>query len=82
VPNYNVYEAKTQFSRLLGQVLEGEEVLITRNGVPVAELVPARKQGLVLGSGVGDPNYNPDAPDDWWRPMTDEEVEAFLEGRY
>jgi prevent-host-death family protein len=81
VPRYNVHDAKTQFSRLLDRVLEGEEVLITRNGEPVAELVPARKRGLVLGSGVGDPNYNPDAPDDWWRPMSDEEFEDFLEGR-
>jgi prevent-host-death family protein len=82
VPSYNVHDAKTHFSQLLDHVLEGEEVLITRNGVPVAELVPARRRGLALGSGVGDPNYNPDAPDDWWRPMTDEEFEAFLEGRY
>jgi prevent-host-death family protein len=78
---FNVHEAKTHFSKLLDQVLQGETVLITRNGVPVAELIPARKKGLVLGSGVGDPNYNPAAPDDWWRSMTDEEVEAFLDGR-
>lgn len=82
MPSYNVHEAKTHFSKLLDRVLEGEQIIITRNGVPVAELVPARKRGLVLGSGVGDPNYNADAPDDWWRPMTDEEVEAFLDGRY
>jgi prevent-host-death family protein len=82
VPTFNVHEAKTNFSKLLDRVLEGEEVLITRNGVPVAELVPARKRGLILGSGINDPNYNPDAPDDWWRPMTDEEVEGFLDGRY
>jgi prevent-host-death family protein len=81
VASFNVHEAKTHFSRLLDRVLEGEEVVITRNGVPVAQLVPARQQGLVLGSGVGDPNYNPDAPDDWWQPMTDEEAAAFLEGR-
>jgi prevent-host-death family protein len=82
VPVFNVHEAKTNFSKLLDRVLEGEEVLITRNGVPVAELVPARRRGLVLGSGVNDPHYNPAAPDDWWRPMTDEEVAAFLEGQY
>ena len=82
MPSYNVHEAKTNFSRLLDSVLQGEEVFITRNGVPVAELVPARKRGLVLGCGIGDPNYNPDAPDDWWRAMTDEEVEDFLAGRY
>jgi prevent-host-death family protein len=78
---FNVHEAKTHFSKLLDRVLEGETVLITRNGTPVAELVPARKRGIVLGAGAGDPNFNPHAPDDWWRPMTSEEAEAFLEGR-
>lgn len=82
MPAFNIHEAKTHFSKLINRVLEGEEVLITRNGVPVAELVAARRREPVLGSGVGDPHYDPKAPDDWWRPMTDEEVEAFLEGRY
>jgi len=46
--------------------------------------VPARKRPFPLGAGRNDPNINPGAlhSDDWWRPMTDEEVEAFLEGRY
>ena len=81
---FNVHEAKTNFSRLLDQVLEGEEVIIMRNGVPVAELIPARRRGLVLGSGVGDPAVNPAAleNDEWWQPMTGEEVEAFLDGKY
>ena len=79
---YNVREAETQLSKLLDRVLEGGEVLITRDGVPVAQLVPTRKRGVILGSGVGDPNCNPNATDDWWRPMTDEEFEDFLEGRY
>ena len=37
----NVHEAKTQLSRLLAQVEAGEEVVIARNGVPVAQLVAA-----------------------------------------
>lgn len=84
MPTYNVHEAKTQFSKLLDRVLEGDEVLITRNGVPVAELVPARKRPFPLGAGRNDPNINFDAlgNDEWWRPMTDEEYEDFLEGRY
>jgi prevent-host-death family protein len=84
VPSYNVHEAKTQFSKLLDHVLEGEQVLITRNGVPVAELVPARKRAFPLGAGRHDPLINPEAlqNDEWWRPMTDEEYEDFLEGRY
>lgn len=82
--SYNVHDAKTQFSRLLDLVLQGESVLITRNGAPVAELVPARKRPFPLGAGSYDPGINRQAlrNDDWWRPMTDEEVDAFLEGRY
>lgn len=37
----NVHEAKTQLSRLLRRVAEGEEVTISRAGVPVAKLVAA-----------------------------------------
>lgn len=84
VPAYNVHEAKTHFSKLLDHVLEGETVLITRKGVPVAELVPARKRPFPMGAGRNDPLVNSAAlsKDDWWRAMTDEEVEAFLDGRY
>ncbi len=33
-------EANQQFSRLLGEVADGQEVVITRRGKPVASLVP------------------------------------------
>lgn len=78
----DIDQAKTEPPKLLDRVVEGETIVITRDGVPVAELVPPRKRGLILGSGIGDPNCNPSAPDDWWHPMTDEEVEAFYDGRY
>jgi len=35
-------EANQQFSRLLREAEGGKEILITRNGEPVARLVPAR----------------------------------------
>ncbi len=35
------YEAKTQLSALLDKVEQGEEVVITRHGKPVARLVKA-----------------------------------------
>lgn len=35
-----VFEAKTTLSALLERVAAGEEVVITRRGVPVARLVP------------------------------------------
>jgi len=34
------YEAKTHLPSLLEQVAQGEQVTITRHGVPVARLVP------------------------------------------
>ena len=80
---FNVHEAKTQFSRLLDCVLQGEEVRITRNGVPVAELVPARKRAFPLGAGRKDPHLNRAAfkNDAWWQPMTDQEAEDWIEGK-
>lgn len=38
------FEAKTHLSSLLNKVAQGEEVLITRRGVPVARLVPAEAE--------------------------------------
>jgi len=38
----NVHQAKTQLSRLLRKVAEGEEITIARAGVPVAKLVAVR----------------------------------------
>jgi prevent-host-death family protein len=38
------YEAKTHLPRLLDDVAAGKSVVITKHGVPVARLVPARQQ--------------------------------------
>ncbi|MGI8531018.1 MAG: type II toxin-antitoxin system Phd/YefM family antitoxin [Geodermatophilaceae bacterium] len=39
----NVYEAKSRLSALLVRVEAGEEIVIARNGRPVARLVPMRQ---------------------------------------
>ncbi len=39
----NVYEAKTQLSKLLEQVEAGDEIVIARYGKPVARLVPLQR---------------------------------------
>lgn len=38
-----VHEAKTHLSRLLEQVLAGDEVVIERRGEPIARLVPVSR---------------------------------------
>jgi prevent-host-death family protein len=40
---YNVHEAKTNFSRILQLVETGEEIIISRAGQPVAKVVPLRQ---------------------------------------
>jgi prevent-host-death family protein len=51
----NVHEAKTHLSRLLAQVEAGEEIIIARNGEPVAKLVAVPKPPTkrVLGADRG-----------------------------
>lgn len=38
----NMHEAKTTLSRLVDRVAEGEEIVIARNGTPVALLSPLK----------------------------------------
>jgi prevent-host-death family protein len=41
----NVHEAKTHLSRLLRRVAAGEEIIISRAGVPVARMIAAGPSG-------------------------------------
>lgn len=78
----SVAEAKNHLTELLKAVEDGEEITICRRGKPVVDLVRAQKpvkKNVKLGTMrdrivIHDP--------DWWKPMTDEEVEAFLNGTY
>jgi len=78
----SVAEARNKLTELIRAVESGEQVTICRRGTPVVSLVPAAapeprkpKFGTMRGKiKIIDP--------DWWKPMTDDEVDAFLEGRY
>jgi prevent-host-death family protein len=51
----NIYEAKTQLSRLIERARAGEDVVIARAGTPLVRLVPVerslepRRLGLLAG---------------------------------
>jgi len=52
---YNMHEAKTHLSRLAERAAGGEEIVIARNGRPLARLVaiperPPRRLGLARGA--------------------------------
>ena len=72
----SVYDAKTQLSRLLARVEAGEEILISRNGRPVARLAPLpepapRAPGAWRGRVVIRDDFDTFTPDDaadWYGP--------------
>jgi prevent-host-death family protein len=79
----SVAEAKNKLSELIKAVENGETVTICRRGAPAVDIVrtkAATRKERKLGTLrdkiiINDP--------DWWKPMTDKEVETFLEeGRY
>ncbi|MEX0784729.1 MAG: type II toxin-antitoxin system prevent-host-death family antitoxin [Dehalococcoidia bacterium] len=74
----NTHEAKTQLSRLLALVEHGEEVVIARNGKPIAKLVRAqepakakRELGFLRGTVVLGPEF--------FEPLSADDVDWFGE---
>ena len=45
MPTYSIAQAKDQLSKLVDEVLNGQQVTITRHGKPVVELRPAAPAG-------------------------------------
>ena len=73
----NVHEAKTHLSRLLARVEEGEEIVIARDGEPVARLVGCkprgkRRPGVLKGKIVVD--------DRFFEPLPEGELAAWEGG--
>jgi prevent-host-death family protein len=75
----SVHQAKTQLSRLLDLIHDGEEVIIHRHGKPIARLTPVRQADR---SPFGAMRGEFGMKEDWERPLTDEEVDAFWEGKW
>ncbi|MGH4008157.1 MAG: type II toxin-antitoxin system Phd/YefM family antitoxin [Pseudonocardiaceae bacterium] len=58
--NVNIHEAKTHLSRLLERVADGERVIISKAGRPIADLVPHQRTPVVLGGLRGEVSYDDD----------------------
>ena len=73
----NVHEAKTKLSQLLAEVEGGWEIILARNGKPVARLVPfaaaSEKKRFRLGTLKGQIWMSPDFD----APLSDEELKAW-----
>lgn len=68
----SVHQAKTHLSRLIEQVLSGEEVVITRRNRIVARIVPAEgvKKKPLLGALKGKIKLD----DSFFDPLPDDEL--------
>ncbi len=77
MPQFSVREAKSNLSRLLALVEQGEQVTITRNGKAVAYLAPYRRKSgrRSLGALAGSIAL----PEGWDAPMTDEQADRFFD---
>jgi prevent-host-death family protein len=62
--NVNIHEAKTHLSRLLERVANGERVIISKAGQPVADLVPHQRTPVVFGGLRGEMSYADHSFDD------------------
>lgn len=66
----NIYEAKTNFSRLVELAAAGEEIVIAKAGKPVARLSPLRdgkgprKPGCLAGRFQVSEKFDAPLPDD------------------
>ncbi len=49
----SVYEAKSKLSQMINKALEGEEVVITRNGEDTVKLTPVPKKRSWIGMWEG-----------------------------
>ena len=77
----SVAEAKNTLPKLIKAVEEGNQVTICRHGKPVVDLVRTTKahpEKPKFGTLKGKVTI---LDRDWWKPMTSDEVDAFLEGR-
>ena len=77
----SVADAKNTLPQLIKAVEDGESVAICRRGTPVVDIVRTTKAhpekpkfGTLKGKVT---TLDPD----WWKPMTNDGVDAFLDGR-
>ncbi|PYR53347.1 MAG: hypothetical protein DMF95_04315 [Acidobacteria bacterium] len=77
----SVAEAKNTLPKLIKAVEDGEQVTICRHGTPVVDIVRttrAHQERPKFGTLKGKVNI---VDRDWWKPMTSDEVDAYVDGR-
>jgi prevent-host-death family protein len=66
----SVYEAKSKLSAMIKRCLEGEDVIITRNGEATVRLVPVSRRVKWIGIAAG----QGEVLDSFFEPVDDESL--------
>lgn len=69
----NLYEAKTQLSRLVDRAAAGEEIVIAKGGRPLARRTAPRQLGLRAGEVWIGPDFDAPLPADLQRAFDGED---------
>jgi len=71
----NIYEAKTNLSRLVEQAAAGEEIVIAKAGKPLARLTPLRERKEPRKPGCLEGRIH--VSEDFYKPLPDDLLDAF-----
>lgn len=75
----NIHEAKTHFSKLIQQVVNGEEIIVAKSGVPLIKMIPyeksstSRKGGQLKGMMLVKDNFDEPLPREYLKSFYGEE---------
>ncbi|KAF0836732.1 type II toxin-antitoxin system Phd/YefM family antitoxin [Nocardia caishijiensis] len=69
---FNIHDAKTNLSRIIERVEQGEEIVISRAGTPVAKVVPLTRR--VNRTGRGSLRGRVQLASDWDSAATNAEI--------
>ena len=70
-----LYEAKTQLSALVDRAAQGEEIIITKSGKPMARLVPLPTERPMREPGRGGGTWA--LSEDAFDPLPDDIIDLF-----
>jgi prevent-host-death family protein len=56
----NMHDAKTNFSKLVDRALQGEDIIVARNGKALVRLVPVQDEGKLRPVGLDKQKVAPD----------------------
>jgi antitoxin (DNA-binding transcriptional repressor) of toxin-antitoxin stability system len=77
----SVADAKNNLPKLIKAVEDGESVTICRHGKPVVDMVRTGKAPRQTPAFGTLKNNVVILDSNWWKPMTDQEIDALLDGR-